>query len=164
MTTELTKETMAKRRLPEFLHSLSARVGPSRAEAGSERLPEGQTEGSLHLVARPVDRSLLWLPGGWGEQETGRRPPYPYELFVEAEVLADVEAHALEEIEGSYGLLTGRLLGCNKTRVPFVSVEASHRSDSPMPVGEDLTSFREFFWKVGEVAGRRGRVIAGGPR
>jgi proteasome lid subunit RPN8/RPN11 len=159
MTTELTKGTMAKRRLPDLLHSLSAWVGPSRAEAGFERPPEGRTEGSLHLVERPVDRSVLWLPGGWGEQGTGR--PYPYELFVEPEVLRDVEAHALEEIEGSYGLLTGRLLACNETRVPFVSVEASHRSSSPMPVGEDLTSFREFFWKVGEAAGRRGRVLVG---
>ncbi len=159
LTTELTKGTMAKRRLPELLRSLSAWVGASRAEVGSERLSEGQTEGSLHLVERPVDRSLLWLPGGWGDQGTGR--PYPYELFVEPEVLQDVDAHALEEIEGSYGLLTGRLLACNETRVPFVSVEACHRSDSPMPVGEDLTSFREFFWKVGDVAGRRGRVLVG---
>jgi proteasome lid subunit RPN8/RPN11 len=126
---------------------------------GSEHPPEEHTEGSLHLVERPVDRSLLWLPGGWGEQETSR--PYPYELFVAQDVLQDVETHALEEMEGSYGLLTGQLLACKKTRVPFVSVEASHRSESPMPVGEDLTSFREFFWKVGEVAGRRGRVLVG---
>jgi proteasome lid subunit RPN8/RPN11 len=159
MTTELTEGAMAKRRLPELLHSLSAWVGPSRAEAGSELPPEDQTEGSLHLVERPVDRSVLWLPGGWGEQRIGR--PYPYELFVASEVLGDVEDHALEEIEGSYGLLTGRLLACKETRVPFVSVEASHRSDSPMPVGEDLASFREFFWKVGEVAARRGRILVG---
>ncbi len=151
---------MAKRRLPELLHSLSAWMGPSRAEAGSGHPPEEErTEGSLRLVERPVDRSVLWLPGGWGEQGTGR--PYPYELFVESEVFRDVEAHALEEIEGSYGLLTGQLLACKETRVPFVSVEVSHRSESPMPVGEDLTSFREFFWKVGEVAGRRGRVLVG---
>jgi proteasome lid subunit RPN8/RPN11 len=150
---------MAKRRLTELLRSLSAWVGSPPAEVGSEHPPEASTEGSLHLVERPVDRSLLWLPGGWGEQASSR--PYPYELFVEQQVLRDVETHAMEEIEGSCGLLTGQLLACRETRVPFVSVEASHRSESPMPVGEDLTSFREFFWKVGEVAGRRGRIVVG---
>ena len=150
---------MAKRRLTELLRSLSAWAGPSRAEGSSEHPLEASTEGSLHLVERPVDRSLLWLPGGWGQQATSR--PYPYELFVEQHVLRDVETHAMEEMEGSYGLLTGQLLACRETRVPFVSVEASHRSESPMPVGEDLTSFREFFWKVGEVAGRRGRIVVG---
>jgi proteasome lid subunit RPN8/RPN11 len=159
MTKELTKGTMAKRRLPELLHSLSAWVGPPGAETGSEDSTERQTEGSLHFVERPVDRSVLWLPGGWGDQGTSR--PYPNELFVEQGVLRDVETHALEEIEGSYGLLTGRLLACKRTRIPFVNVEASHRSDSPMPTGEDLASFREFFWEVREAAGRRGRVVVG---
>ena len=150
---------MAKRRLPRILHSLSGWVGPSRAQSDPEDPSEAQTEESLKLVERPVEKAVLWLPGGWGEQETSR--PYPYELFVEQEVLRDVEDHAQEEIDGSYGLLTGRLLACKKTKIPFVSVEATHRSDSPMPDGDDLTSFRDFFWEVREAVERRGRVVVG---
>ena len=159
MTTELTKGIMAKRRLPRILHSLSGWVGPSRAQSDPEDPSEAQTEESPKLVERPVEKAVLWLPGGWGEQETSR--PYPYELFVEQEVLRDVEDHAQEEIDGSYGLLTGRLLACKKTKIPFVSVEATHRSDSPMPDGDDLTSFRGFFWEVREAVERRGRIVVG---
>ncbi len=150
---------MAKWRLPELLSSLSARVPSSEAAAGKDEPEVAAAEESSRFAERPVDRSVLWLPGGWGEHDSSR--PYPYELFVEQDLLRAVAAHAQEEVDGSYGLLTGRLLTCRRTRIPFVHVEAAHRSENPLPTDEDVASFREFFWSVREKAGRRGRVLVG---
>jgi proteasome lid subunit RPN8/RPN11 len=149
---------MAKWRLPEFLTGLTAR-GQASGEAAAEEVTEVDDDRDPKLADRPLDRSILWLPGGWGEFQRG--PPRKHELFVDQEVLRRVDAHAHERIEGAYGLLTGHLRVCRVTRVPFIHVEAAHRSDRALPVDDDLSSFREFFWQIREEVGRSGRIIVG---
>ncbi|MCZ6478637.1 MAG: hypothetical protein O6851_10020, partial [Gemmatimonadetes bacterium] len=106
-----------------------------------------------------MGRSILWVPRGRGAYEVER--PRRYDLFVGQDVLREACDHALEEAEGSYGLLAGRLLRCRRTRLPYVHVESAHRADHALPADEDLTSFREFFWKVRERVSRRGRQVVG---
>ncbi|MCK5412735.1 MAG: hypothetical protein KAJ67_11595, partial [Gemmatimonadetes bacterium] len=149
---------MAKWRLPEFLNSLTA-PGQASEAAAEKEVTEVEDDSDLKLADRPLDRSILWLPGGWGEFQRG--PPRKHELFVDQEVLRRVNSHAHEGIEGAYGLLTGDVRVCRVTRVPFVHAEAAHRSERPLPVDNDLSSFREFFWEIREEAGRNGRIIIG---
>ena len=93
---------MAKWRLPEFLNS---RTSPDQAseELATDGAEKVEYDGDPKLADRPLDRSILWLPGGWGEFQRG--PPRKHELFVEQEVLRRVDSHANERIEGAYGLL-----------------------------------------------------------
>ncbi|MEE9576368.1 MAG: hypothetical protein V3W35_03065, partial [Gemmatimonadota bacterium] len=148
---------MAKRRIPGLLSSLSERLSGSAAVEGGER---GDAESSgAPRAERPVGRSILWVPRGRGAYEVER--PRRYDLFVEQDVLREACDHALDEEEGSYGLLAGRLLRCRRTRLPYVHVESAHRADHALPAGEDLTSFRECFWKVRERVSRRGRQVVG---
>jgi proteasome lid subunit RPN8/RPN11 len=149
---------MAKWRLPEFLNSLTA-PGQASGAAAEEEDTEVQNDSGQTLADRPLDRSILWIPGGWSEFHRG--PPRKHELFVDQEVLRGVDSHAHERIEGACGLLTGDVRVCRVTRVPFVHVEAAHRSERALPADNDLSSFREFFWEIREEAGRNGRIIVG---
>jgi hypothetical protein len=127
---------MAKWRLPEFLNSLTA-PGQASGAAAEEEDTEVQNDSGQTLADRPLDRSILWIPGGWSEFHRG--PPRKHELFVDQEVLRGVDSHAHERIEGA----------------------SAHRSERALPADNDLSSFREFFWEIREEAGRNGRIIVG---
>ena len=79
---------MAKWRLPEFLNSLTALgQAPGEKVAG-----DVEDDSDLKLADRPLDRSILWLPGGWGEFQYG--PPRkhdPRRAYAETRVVVELK-------------------------------------------------------------------------
>ena len=106
---------MSKWRWSRFLTgSRPARRESPEAEAAA-RLHAPDAVSDLEVAKRPLERSILWLPAGWGEFERGE--PQGYQIFVDQTVLREVAIHAGAGLEGAYGLFAGRVLIAHHARI-----------------------------------------------